>query len=97
MQTLETNSFREATRCRRAQYSGRPVELSLNGSRFFGLVRSVQEDQSCSPQRWIVTIVPTVEKAPLVGWRYCSRPEKPMCSMDRRMTRSADIRGRGKT
>ena len=62
MQTLETNSFREATRCRRAQYSGRPVELSLNGSRFFGLVRSVQEDQSCSPQRWIVTIVPTVGK-----------------------------------
>jgi hypothetical protein len=74
VQTVETNSFHEATRCRRAQYSGRPVELNLNGSRFFGMVRSVLEDQSCSPQRWIVTIVPTVEKTPIVGWRYHSRP-----------------------
>jgi hypothetical protein len=38
----------------------------VSGSRFFGLVRSVQEDRSCSPQRWIVTIVPTAEKPP--GW-----------------------------
>ena len=65
---IETSSFREATRCRRAQYSGRATGLNLNGSRFFGLVRSVQEDQSRSPRRWIVTIVPTVEKPPLVGW-----------------------------
>ena len=33
-------------------------------------VQSVQEDRSRSPQRWIVSIVPTVEKPPLVGWRY---------------------------
>jgi len=45
----------------------------VNGSRFFGMVWSVQEDRSCSPQRWIVTIVPTVEKPALVGWRYSSR------------------------
>jgi len=70
MQTIETSSSVEAQRCRRAQYIGRTVELSLNGSRFFGMVRSVQEDRSRSPQRWIVTIVPTVEKPPLVGWRY---------------------------
>ena len=74
MRTIETNNFREATRCRRAQYAGRAVALSLNGLRFFGMVRSVQEDLSCSPQRWIVTIVPMVEKLPLVGWRYSSRP-----------------------
>jgi hypothetical protein len=74
MQTIETSSFREATRCRRAQYSGRAAKLSLNGLGFFGMVRSVQEDRSRSPQRWIVTIVPTVEKPPLVGWRYSSRP-----------------------
>ena len=72
MQTVETSSFLEARRCRYAQYTGRPVELSLNGSRFFGMVRSVQEDRSRSPQRWIITIVPTVEKPPLVGWRYRS-------------------------
>jgi hypothetical protein len=74
VQTVETSSFREATRCRRAQYSGRAAELSLNGSRFFGVVRSVKEDRSSCPQRWIITIVPTVEKPPLVGWRYSSRP-----------------------
>jgi len=75
VQTVETSSFREVTRCRRAQYSGRATELNLNGSRFFGIVRSVQEDRSSIPRRWIVTIVPTVEKPPIVGWRYSSRPE----------------------
>ena len=78
MQTVETTSLREATLCRRVQYSGRAAELRLNGSRFFGMVRSVREDRSRSPQRWIVTIVSTVEKPPLVGWRYNSRPEMPM-------------------
>jgi hypothetical protein len=57
-----------------SDYAGRAAELALNGSRFFGIVRSVQEDQSRSPRRWIVTIVPTVEKPPLVGWRYSTRP-----------------------
>ena len=63
-----------ATRCRRAQYSGRAAELTLNGSRFFGIVRSVQEDEFRSPRRWIVTIVPSAEKPPLVVWRYSTRP-----------------------
>jgi hypothetical protein len=72
VQTVETSNSIEARRCRYAQYTGRPAELSLNGSNFFGMVRSVQEDRSRSPQRWIITIVPTVEKPPLVGWRYRS-------------------------
>jgi hypothetical protein len=72
VQTVETGSSVEARRCRYAQYTGRPAGLSLNGSKFFGMVRSVQEDRSRSPQRWIITIVPTVEKPPLVGWRYRS-------------------------
>jgi hypothetical protein len=78
VQTVETSSSVEARRCRHAQYSGRAVELSLNGSRFFGVVRSVQEDRSSTPRRWIVTIVPTVEKPPIVGWRYSSRPAMPV-------------------
>jgi len=73
VQTVETTSSAEARRCRYAQYNGRTAELSLNGSTFFGLVRSVQEDRSHSPHRWIVTIVPTVEKPPVVGWRYSRR------------------------
>jgi hypothetical protein len=75
VQTVETSSFVEARRCRCAQYRGRAAELSLNGSRFFGMVQSVQEDRSRSPQRWIVTIVPRAQKPPLVGWRYSSRPQ----------------------
>ena len=38
-----------------------PAELSLNGSRYFGPVWSVQEDRSCGLPQWIVTIVPKVE------------------------------------
>ena len=78
MQTIETSSSVEVRRFRHAQYSGRAVELSLNGSKFFGMVRSVQEDRSSIPPRWIVTIVPMVEKPPIVGWRYSSRPEMPV-------------------
>jgi hypothetical protein len=77
VQTIEISSPVEARRCRHAQYSGRAVELSLNGSRFFGLVRSVQEERSSCPRRWIVMIVPTVERPPLVGWRYSTRSSLP--------------------
>jgi len=41
MQTVETSSSVEAQHCRRAQYSGRAAELSLNGSKILGMVRSV--------------------------------------------------------
>ena len=75
MQTVETTSSLEARRCRYAQYSGQPAKLSINGSRFFGRVGSVREDRSGNPRRWIVTILPTVEKPPLVGWRYSLRPK----------------------
>ena len=64
MQTVEITNPVEARRCRIVQYLGRPAELSLNGSRFFGMVRAVQEDRSCTPPRWIVTIVPTAGKPP---------------------------------
>ena len=62
MQTVETTNPVEARRCRSAQYRGQPAEISLNGSRFFGMVRSVQEVRSSSPNRWIVTIVPKVKR-----------------------------------
>jgi len=74
VQTVEIADAVEARRCRFAQYRGQPAELNLNGSRFFGMVRSVLEDPSTSPPRWIVTVVPTIEKPSLVGWRYSKRP-----------------------
>src|ERR1700682_2235821 len=46
-----------------AQYSGRTVTLTLNGSTILGMVHSVKEGRSGGPQRWIVTIIPQVEKA----------------------------------
>jgi len=73
VQTVEITNAVEARRCRFAQYRGQPAGLSLNGSRFFGMVRSVQEDRSSSPPQWIVTVVPMVEKPALVGWRYSTR------------------------
>jgi hypothetical protein len=74
VQTVEITNAVEARRCRYAQYRGEPAELSLNGSRFFGMVRSVLEDPSTSPPRWIVAVVPTAEKPLLVGWSYRKRP-----------------------
>jgi len=87
VQTVEITNLVEARRCRLAQYLGRPAELSLNGSRFFGTVRAVHEDRSCTPPRWIVTIAPTAEKPLLVGWRYSLRPQKPIkpLSLDPRL------------
>jgi hypothetical protein len=74
VQTVEITNAIEARRCRFAQYRGVPAELSLNGSRFFGAVRSIMEDASASPPRWIVTVVPMAEKPPLAGWRYSKLP-----------------------
>src|SRR3954470_14294323 len=78
VQTVETTSSLEARRCRYAQYSGQAAELSINGSRFFGRVGSVLEDRG-NPRRWIVTIQPTVQKPPVVGWRYSLRPKRHSC------------------
>src|SRR4051794_17401268 len=75
VQTVETTSSLEGRRCRFAQYSGQAAKLSINGSRFFGRVGSVREDRSGNPQRWIVTIHPTVVKPPIPAWRYSSRPQ----------------------
>jgi hypothetical protein len=70
VQTIETSNSIEAQRCRRAQYSGRAAVLTVNGSEILGLVESVKEDRSSGSQRWIVRIIPTVEKPVLVRWRY---------------------------
>jgi len=59
MQVIETNDPVEAQRCRRAQYTGRPTAVTLGGSKFLGLVRSVKEEVG---PRWIVTIIPKEAK-----------------------------------
>jgi hypothetical protein len=59
MAVLEITDAQEAQRCRRAQYSGVPAKITLNGSTICCLVRSVREE---TPALWIVTIVPKKEK-----------------------------------
>jgi hypothetical protein len=61
VQTVETSDSNEAQRCRRAQYSGLPTTVNLNGPTVLGLVRSVKEDRSGSAPRWFVTIIPKGE------------------------------------
>jgi hypothetical protein len=57
MQTIETTDPIEARRARYAQYRGQKATLMLMGSSITGVVRSVNEDGSGSPKRWIVTVV----------------------------------------
>ena len=59
MQMIETKDPLEAQRCRRAQYRGYPTKVTLSGSTFLGLVKSVKEEAG---PRWIVTIVPKEHK-----------------------------------
>jgi hypothetical protein len=59
MQSIEITDSKEARRARLAQLQGLKATLTLNGSTVTGLVRSVREDASIAPRRWIVTVVGT--------------------------------------
>jgi hypothetical protein len=59
MRSIEITDPKEARRARLAQFQGHKATLTLKGSTLTGLVRSVREDTSSTPQRWIVTIVGT--------------------------------------
>jgi hypothetical protein len=58
MQTIEITNPIEARRCRYAQYWGEKATLMLNGLPVTGMVRSVREDTSSTPMRWVVSVVP---------------------------------------
>jgi hypothetical protein len=57
MQTFETTDALDARRCRYAQFSGLPKTVTVCGSTITGMVRSVMEDASCTPTKWIIKIV----------------------------------------
>jgi hypothetical protein len=57
MQAIETTDPIEARRARYAQYRGQRTTLLLMGLSITGMVRSVAEDGSSTPKRWIVTVV----------------------------------------
>jgi len=58
MRTIEITDPKEARRCRYAQYRGEKATLMLNGLSVTGMVRSVKEDKSSAPKRWIISVVP---------------------------------------
>jgi hypothetical protein len=62
MFTFETTDQKEVRRCRIAQFNGRTATVRSLGSTVTGHVRSVLENKSSIPQRWTITIVPTVPK-----------------------------------
>ena len=57
MQTFETTDLKVVTRCRYAQYRGLKATLRVKGMVVTGLVRSLREDKSSNPVRWIITLV----------------------------------------
>jgi hypothetical protein len=57
VQTIETTDPKEARRYRYAQYRREKATLTLMGLTITGMVRSVMEDKSSSPTRWIITVV----------------------------------------
>jgi hypothetical protein len=59
-QHFETADPVEAQRCRRAQYFGHAVALSLSGTTVFGMVCSVKEEPD--KKRWTVAIIPKEQK-----------------------------------
>ena len=61
MFTFETSDQKEVRRFRIAQFNGRTATVRSGGTTITGHVRSVLESKS-TPQRWTITIVPTVPK-----------------------------------
>lgn len=57
MQQIETYDPVEARRSRYAQYRGQVAKLTFGQSTVKGVVRSVREDSSSTPVRWLVTVV----------------------------------------
>jgi hypothetical protein len=63
MLTFETTDQKEVRRFRIAQFNGRTATVRSGGTTVTGHVRSVAENKSALPQRWIITIVPSPPKA----------------------------------
>ena len=62
MFTFETTDRKEVRRFRIAQFNGRTASVRSGGSTVTGHVRSVLESKSSPPQRWTITIIPSVPK-----------------------------------
>jgi hypothetical protein len=59
MFTFETADQKEVRRFRIAQFNGRTATVKSGGATVTGHVRSVLENKSIEPARWVITIVPS--------------------------------------
>ncbi len=64
MFTFEIADQKEVRRFRIAQFNGRPATARPNGTAVTGLVRSIVENKSSNPPVWVVTLIPSVPRAP---------------------------------
>ena len=62
MFTYETADQKEVRRFRIAQFNGRPATVRSGESTVTGMVRSVQENASSGPPRWVITLIPAPPK-----------------------------------
>jgi hypothetical protein len=69
MFTYETGDQKEVRRFRIAQFNGRPATVRSGASMVTGMVRSVQENASSVPTRWVITLIPAPAKSKPVTLR----------------------------
>lgn len=73
MFTYETADQKEVRRFRIAQFNGRMATVKSGESTVTGFVRSVLEQESSIPPRWLITIVPNAPKQDTKVLRPSSR------------------------
>ncbi|BAR57323.1 hypothetical protein ACVIWV_007397 [Bradyrhizobium diazoefficiens] len=73
MFTYETVDQKEVRRFRIAQFNGRMATVKAGESTVTGFVRSVLEQESSTPPRWTITIIPNAPKEEIKPLRPSSR------------------------
>ena len=73
MFTYETADQKEVRRFRIAQFNGRMATVKSGESTATAFVRSVLEQESSTPPRWIITIIPNAPKEESKAMRPNSR------------------------
>ncbi|WP_213772097.1 hypothetical protein [Bradyrhizobium sp. dw_78] len=63
MLTFETTDPKQVRRFRTAQFNGRAITVTHDGSAVTGFVRSVLEHRSSVPPSWSITIIPAEPRA----------------------------------
>jgi hypothetical protein len=61
MQTFRTSDPNVARRCRRAQFSGRIMTLTLDGISVSGVFHSVREDFGTGQTQWTIAVIPKIQ------------------------------------